>query len=511
MSAGKPEGSLRTDLAYDAGASMAFPALLDIPGVERVASPVESRIDAVYFDTANLDLTARRITLQRLTGGTNHGWLLHIPGGTAPRQEFDAPLGQPDAVSRELLTHVLAYTRGKDLSPIACLATRRNTYRLYGPGGEHLADFADDRIHAGVVHAAGPGEERREWKVLLVHGDTSLLAAAEDTLGATGVGRSRRGDELARALGAVFPPERATGIARPRKKGRKIRAIDVVSDYLDAHINELLTKDAGVRLGQPHAVHQMRSATRRIRSTLSTYADLYAKGTARGLGVELKWFARLLGRPRDGEVMRKRLRQHISNLPKPLQAGTVSESLERELGTAYNVDYRELLKALESDRYYRLLEDLEQFRDHPPTKARASRPARSETAKAVNRTAKLLDRAHKSVARAKAGDARDTALHQVRKDAKRLLHAADSVAAIHGKRARRISRRAHRLQKVLGNHHDSVMVRALLDDLATDPALPEEAVRGYRRILKIERGIARDAVKKYPKARKKASGLRLPR
>ena len=101
--------------------------------------------------------------------------------------------------------------------------------------------------------------------------------------------------------------------------------------------------------------------------------------------------------------MRERLRRHIGELPKPLRAGPVSEPIERELGTAYNVDYRELLKALESDRYYRLLDGLEQFRDHPPTKARASRPARKEAAGLVNKTAKRLDRAHKAAARAKAG------------------------------------------------------------------------------------------------------------
>ena len=504
----KPDGYPQSETVYEVGAATPLPMLMDIQAVERVSDPVDSRLDAVYFDTATLALATRRITLRRRTGGIEHGWHLGIPDGTTHWQEINAPLGQPDAVPGELLTHVLAYTRGEGIAPIVHLGTQRSTYRLYGTGGEHLADFVDDRIQAKRPHSEGPGVEWREWKLQLVHGDNDVLVAAEETLAATGAGRSRHGSELARALGGAFPPERATGTGKPRKKGP---AIDVVTAYLDVHVNALLSNDAGVRLELPDAVHQMRSTTRRLRSALSTYADLYTKDAAQGLGAELKWFARILGLPRDAEVMRDRLRQRIDDLPESLRAGPVPEPMEREIGTAYNVDYRELLKVLESDRYYRLLDDLERFRDDPPASPRASRPARSVTAKLVNGLAKRLDRAHKSVARTKAGSDRDVALHHVRKEAKRLLHVADSVAEIHGKRARKISLRAHRLQRTLGDHHDSVMVRALLEELVTDPTLPEGTVKAYRRILKIERDIARAAAKKYSKTRKKLSRLRLHR
>lgn len=504
----RSDGYPRAELTYDAGATTPLPVLLDIPGVERVADPVESGLDAVYFDTESLALATRHITLRRHTGDLDHGWQLRIPDGNDHWQELNVPLGQPDAVPREILANVLAYTRGKDLVPVARLGTRRNSYRLYGAAGEHLADFADDRIHAEAMLLPGTGVEWREWKVLLVHGSNDLLVAAKDTLSTSDVRRSRNGSELARTLGDAFPHEHTADTGKPRKKGP---VSDVVTAYLDVHIKELLVHDSGVRAEHPDAVHQMRSATRRLRSALSTYADLYTKDSAHALGAEVKWLARLLGKPRDGEVMRARLLEHVADLPQRFRTESVSEPLERELGTAYNVDYRELMGALESDRYYRLLDRLEQFRDRPPTKGRASKPARRETAKLVNKMAKRLDSAHKSVSRTKVGEARDIALHQVRKDAKRLLHAADSVAEIHGKRARQISIRAHKVQKILGNHHDSVMVRALLDDLATDPALPEDTVSAYRQIRDVEKDIARAAVKKYSKARKKARGLRLNR
>ena len=120
--------------------------------------------------------------------------------------------------------------------------------------------------------------EWREWKLLLVHGATDLLVAADETLTATGAARSGAGSELARVLGAAYPPEHSTGTARPRKKGP---AIDVVTAYLDVQIGELLADDPGVRLGEPEAIHRMRSATRRIRSALSTYAQPLHRNTSR--------------------------------------------------------------------------------------------------------------------------------------------------------------------------------------------------------------------------------------
>lgn len=491
---------------WDADPGTPLPVLLDIPGVERVAEPVREGFEAVYFDTATLALAARRITLRRRTGGPDHGWHLKLPAGGNRRQVIRAPLGQPETVPEELLDHVLVYTRGEPLIPVARVGTERTARRLYGPGGVHLAGFADDRVHAEPLHPTGPGVDWREWKIELVDGTGDLFATAANTLTATGAGRSAHGSKLARALGDVYPPEAATGTGAPRRKGP---VIDVVNAYLGEQISELFAQDPGVRLGSPDAVHRMRSATRRLRSALATYRCLFTKPETGKLVKELKWLARILGRPRDAEVMRERLRQQLRELPPGFRTRTVSGPVEQELGTAYNAGYKAVLKTLETDRYYRLLEGLEYFRDHPPTTARAFRPARKETARLVNQAAKRLDRAHRTAAHAKSGGARDAALHRVRKDAKRLRHAGESVAGIHGKRARKMTRSAHRIQAILGVHQDSVVARDFLDSLAADPALPETAALAYARIRRAEERAAKAAEKRYAKTRTKAAGLRL--
>jgi len=501
-------GNLEIEEKYDVSDATPLPALADIPGVKRVGEPVLDLLDAVYFDTATLALAARQITLRRRTGGADHGWHLKLPAGVGRRQEILAPLGPAETVPEELLEHVLVYTRAEDLVPIARLTTERTTRQLHGPGGEHLADFADDRVHSVTLHPPGQQMEWREWEIELVHGSGRLLTAAVETLTATGASHSVHGSKLARALGGFFPPEPVAGTVAPRRNGP---VLEVVIAYLDGQVTEMLIQDPRVRLGIPDAVHRMRSATRRIRSTLSTYHSLFTKAEASRLRRELTWLAGILGRLRDAEVMRERLRQRIRDLPKGCRAGPASGQIEHELGTAYNASHKEVLKTLVAERYYRLLDDLERFRAAPPATSRAFLPAHKETARLVNKMAKRLGRAHKTAMRAERGAARDTALHQVRKDAKRLQHAAESVTGIHGKRARALYKGARELQTILGTHQDTVMARALLNELSAAPALPKETRRIYRRIQAVERHIALASEKKYVKARTKASAVRLHR
>lgn len=493
--------SLETEQKYDADASTPLPDLVRIPGVERVAEPVSDHLEAVYFDTPTLALAARRITLRRRTGGADQGWHLKLPAGDSSRQELHAPLGQPGAVPEELSRHVHIYTRGEVLAPVARLTTRRTTHRLYGPGGEHVADVADDVVHAEALHPAQAEQDWREWEIELVHGTEGLFAAAEDVLTATGAERSVHASKLARALGAAWPPEHVANIRKPRKKGP---AVDVVTSYLDAQIAQLFIHDPGVRVEAPDAVHQMRSATRRARSALATYQPLFDKPVARKLASELKWLARILGQARDAEVMREHLRQHMNERPDQGGTGPVRATIELELETTYNSGYRATLEALDSRRYQQLLTALESFRDNPPVKPRASRPARRSTAALVDKTAKRLDRARKTAKRA-TPDGRDTALHQVRKDAKRMRHAAESVTEIYGKRARKLANAAKRLQQILGGHQDSVLARGLLSRLASGAQLPAEATNTYARLLKIELDIARDTETAYRKAAAKSA------
>jgi CHAD domain-containing protein len=205
-------------------------------------------------------------------------------------------------------------------------------------------------------------------------------------------------------------------------------------------------------------------------------------------------------------VTRERVLASVDTLP-PEQADAVKDVLERELGDRFTAGYRRVQEVLVSDRYYRMLDDLEEFCDNPPVLPAAAEPAGQVAGKRIGRTVRRFRRSTKAARQDKAGPAHDAALHQVRKDAKRLRHAAESVIPLHGKRAAKLADAAHRQQKILGDHHDSVMARTLLGKLARGPQQSEHLSAAYARLLRNEEKAAARTESKYHKERRKARKL----
>jgi CHAD domain-containing protein len=543
----KASQGLEIEKKYDVGNDAAVPALDRLPGVARVAAPHTDVLEAVYFDTDRHILASRRITLRRRTGGSDAGWHLKLPpletgaAGTEPQQrrELHAPLGQPGVVPDSLLDHIQAYLRGASVAPVARLETRRTTHALYGEDGLHLADLADDRVTAERLHPGGRegsgGQQWREWELELVHGGPGLFAPAEELLveaGARPAGHASKlaralggdpggdpGNELGGAAGSPSPdagpstdgstPDGSTpdGSTPDLAAGKKAPAAAVVTAYLAGQIQEILAQDPKVRLEEPESVHNMRSAVRRIRSALAAYRKLYAARPVRHLRDELKWLGQLLGGPRDAEVLLDRLRGHLGELPPGEGIDAARGLLERTVGGAFDDGYWHLQEALRSERYFRLLDGLEAFRDSPPARAEAVARGRRVSAKAVDKSARRLQRSHRAATRARRGTDHENALHQVRKEAKRLRHVAETAALVRGKRARKVAKAAQRQQKILGNFHDSVIARDLLGAVGSDTemAAPEAAALTALRTRQAEEMGAAEA--KYRKARRKSREL----
>ncbi|WP_324778170.1 CYTH and CHAD domain-containing protein [Arthrobacter sp. PGP41] len=512
---------------YDVGEDAAVPPLEGLPGVTRAGLPHTEVLEAVYFDTKRYTLASHRITLRRRTGGTDAGWHLKLPpldgaaSGAEPRQrrELHAPLGQPDVVPDGLLAYLQAYLRGAEVAPVVRLETSRTTHALYGEDGVHLADLADDRVTAERLHpghksgASGGGEKQhwREWELELVHGDPGLFGPAEELLAKAGARPAGHASKLARALGGAAGALPDAGPSRNGSTpglaaGKKAPAAAVVTAYLSGQIAEILAQDPGVRLEEPESVHDMRSALRRVRSVLAAYRKLYVPAPVRRLRDELKWLGQLLGAPRDAEVLLDRLRGHLDDLPPGEGVDDVKAKVERKVGGAYDDGYRQLQEALRSDRYFRLLDDLEAFRDKPPVRPDPVAPGRRVAAKAVAKAARRLRRSHKAAARSRHGTDHETALHQVRKDAKRLRHVAESAAQVFGKRGPKVAKAAHRQQKILGNFHDAVIARDLLATVGSRQE-PTAAAAAYAALEAREDELIRSSEAKYRKARKKSRNL----
>ncbi|MFI6977804.1 CHAD domain-containing protein [Embleya sp. NPDC050154] len=447
---------------YVAPDGVGVPDFAGMPDGVRVEVGETVELDAMYFDTPGLALAARGITLRRRTGGADAGWHLKLPAGVDTRDEVRVPLGASERVlPAELAVRIRAYTRGTEPVPVVRLRTVREV-RVARAGGPTLAEIARDAVTADVLVGPSPGSTSwSEVEVELVDGEPALLDALDRRLAKGGWRRAAAPSKLGHALAeAGLRPERR--VAKPRADSAGAVALDYVREQVDT----LLAYDPRVRLDEPDSVHKMRVATRRLRSAFRVFSRVLDERVTGILGAELKWLAAELGRVRDQEVLAERLRERIAALPAEAVLGPVEARL-----TAWDTRGRtearvRVLAELDGARYFALLDALDALIARPPFTVKAGQPARRPVAAALLRSDRRISRRARVALRSPTGRARDTALHEVRKAAKRVRYAGEATRPALGKPAKRLTKRAKGLQSLLGTHQDSVQTRKALRRLA---------------------------------------------
>ena len=468
---------------YSPSESDAFPQLGSIQGVDRVGEPTNDQLDAVYFDTEALALAARRITLRRRSGGPDAGWHLKLPVTAGERREIGEPLaGDQDAVPERLRQLVLVHTRSHVLVPVARVRTSRSSTALYASDGAVLAQFSDDRVEAQSLITPAEPSRWREWELELAGGPRRLLQDADALLAAEGIAVSSLPSKLARALGSNYPGD-PNAVPKP---GRHGPASDVALSYIFQQVRALKLQDPGVRVDAPDSVHQLRVAARRLRSALATFRKLTDTTSTKFLRAELQWLAGTVGRARDTEVIRARLKDMIDAEPPELLLGPVAQQIEEHLGTVQQQGRAAGLAALDSDRYFRLLDSLDAFLAAPPLSAKASKDALRTVGRLVSGERKRLKAAVRAVDSATGRGPQDAALHEIRKSAKRLRYAAEAASPIFGQQATALARAAEGIQEILGDFQDSVVTRETLLTLAAQTAAEGANGFSYGRLHALE-------------------------
>jgi CHAD domain-containing protein len=468
-----------TERKYEAASAiLTLPSLAGLPRVASVSGPERQILEADYYDTDDLRLIRSGRTLRRRRGGDDEGWHLKLPAGGDSRWELRRPLDSSGSqVPGELADLVVAYSRGRELRPVAHIHTVRNRRVLADEAGASLAEVVTDDVSAQTL---GPSTMITRWQEAefeLTGGDEKLLEAADRRLREAGLRPAEHSAKLERALAGLLPPP---GEAEPGRPGGGSASADLVLGYLRQAYDAMMGFDPLVRRGAPDSVHQMRVAARRLRSTLQSFrAILRPDGTAH-LRAELKWLGIVLGATRDGEILDGRLAAWLRQVPAELVMGPVAARIRAHLAPRQAAARRALLDALNSDRYIALLDDLDRLLDDPPLSAAAGRPAKDELLK--NEAARACRRVRRRMRRARqapAGRDRETALHETRKAAKRARYAAEALEPVCGRPARRFARRMKRLQSVLGEHQDAVVTRAAARDLAVAAYLAGENAFAY--------------------------------
>lgn len=500
-----------TERTYEAAPGQAAePDLAGIDGVEAVVTPDPVKLDALYFDTQELALSARGITLRRRTGGEDAGWHLKLPGDRADtRTELHAPLGRSArTVPAALAAEVAAIVRGRPLVPVARIKSERHRRLLLGPDDTPLAEIAHDHVTAQLL-GGDKGDEVAvirwtETEAELLGGDVELLDAAEERLVAAGYRRSAFPSKLLHALGERVPPA-PPGPPEPRTAGA------VALAYLHRQVADLIRYDAAVRRDEPDAVHRMRVATRRMRSALRSYRRELDRSATDPIVAELTWLAGVLGTERDREVLGARLEQLIGELVPGLATPALTGRVHGRFTAEHADVHAYVLGELDSRRYFTLLDTLDALLAAPPLLPAAERPAKPAVTRTVRRDHRRLARRVGAALDLPPGRERDVALHEARKAAKRARYAAESAEPLLGKPAKSYRRRVTEVQSVLGEHQDSVMARAAVTRLADEARAEGEDTFAFGAIYQMERFCAAALETALPKVWARADRGRFAR
>jgi CHAD domain-containing protein len=364
-----------------------------------------------------------------------------------------------------------------------------------------VAHLCDDVVEAQSLVGRQTAQRWREWEVELVGQHPGLLETVERRLLETGASPAGHASKLRRALADGLPaPAPAASDSTTTRPASDATATQVVLAYLVEHRDALLEHDPGVRAGDSEPVHRMRVAARRLRSALTTYRPLLGREVADPLREELRWLGTALSEARDAHVLRHRLGAVLADEPPELVVGPVVARLDRELQTVQQHGREAAVTALQSTRYYRLLDALDALVASLATPSAPAAPAATEVPRLVRRDWKRLRTAVRAAGGAGDPQGRDRALHEARKKAKRLRYAAESAIPVHGAAAVRLARAAEAVQEALGAHQDTVVARARLRSIAMTAHLDGENAFTFGRLHALEQWRADRAERDFDRA-----------
>lgn len=442
------------------------------------------RVVATYYDTDDLRLLAAGVVLRRRRGAGGD-WLLRVPVGRG-QLELRVPSTADQQPPPEVRRMVAGWVGRRPLAGRLTVDTDRTASQLADAEGTPLVELADDRsvaerlIDGHVVH----------WRSLWLEplaAEPGLADALADRLIAAGARPATEALPLDLALDRGGPKKRRAG-ATDDVVGGRLRSLTV------AFGEQCLL----LRQEDPEAVHDFRVAVRRLRSLLRTFRPLFEPEAASALRAELRWLGDTLGELRDAEVLAERYERMLDAVPAEEQLGPVRAELVGAVRQTRLAAGAGLADALDSDRYGALVDHLHDFAHAPPY-----RPGRDGgdrkllrrcVATEVRRTRRLLADA----VRAEGAD-RDGSFHEVRKAAKRVRYAGETMGPVAGKDAARLEKRFKEVQDLLGARNDAVVSRRiLLAEGARTGVLPGHNGYTYGLLSERERRAVIDADAAFP-------------
>ena len=389
---------------------------------------------STYYDTAAYDLAHARITLRYRIERGKKSWQLKIPLGKN-RQEIEVADDQADppaSLRRLLLLHLGPRT----LVPVVTLRVWRTGFLVR----DRRLSIAEVVLDNATALKDGCVTQRfRELEIEQRQGDEASLRSLEQRMREAGATDHDGRPKLFRALSLPAPPP-------PMQPEAEAPALEHIKWALAQHVEWLLSHDPGTRLGtEIESLHQMRVATRRLRTVLRTARPILLPEWVTSLQQELKWLGALLGPARDLDVQIAYFTEESAGLDardRKLLADFISH-----LRSQREAVQQLILSELTSARYLELIRRLQQA---------AQAPSVVESPLTVRQLAKqAFKKLRKANSRLRPSPS-DVALHKIRIRTKRARYAAELARSSVGKPAGRFIKSARTIQDLLGMHQDAI-------------------------------------------------------
>jgi inorganic triphosphatase YgiF len=480
------ETELKFDVPRGCGERLRSAGILD--GVE----PEERDQAAVYFDTSDGLLRKAGFSLRiRRSGDAFIQTAKHktdSAAGMFDRQEWECEVPGLELDLAALKQTPLAKLLGKklksDLVPLIRTSVRRTTWRLARNG-----DQIELTLDQGEISGGGSTGAVDEMEVELRRGRPRALFDLAQEIAAV----------VPLRLGVLSKAERGYAIANGTLgKSAKAEPIRLNPEMTTAQgfasvayaclrhfrLNEAVLLEKP----DPDALHQVRVAMRRLRSSFSLFRSVIADGAFDGLREEIRWFTDQLGEARNLDVLAKRMRGKKGK-------GEVREKLEE----ARDAAYRTVAEALQSDRFRTTMLALVRWIEIGKWRSRpkAERPLAPFAARQLGKRWRRIKSEGALLA-----ELDPESRHRLRIDIKKMRYSAEFLAGLQTGRQAGTKRAAfidalEALQEQLGELNDAVTGRELLGRLPIDAQsgkelfkAPDErraiasAQEAYRRLVK---------------------------
>jgi len=434
-----------------------------------------------YYDTPDRHLAAAGIALRirragnrwiqtvKTVGTTCAGmhsrneWEWDVPGHVLDLDLCDAEPEIAEAFSDPILRAVL--------QPLFTTDFWRTTWALVFPNDSHIELVTDH----GEVSAAGRSTPICELELEIKEGSLPRLYEVAHALTEILPLRLEDTSKAARGYALLDPPVPPTSHkASPFELDREKTTEEAFQAIIQHCLEHLHVNSAVVIHGEdPEGVHQMRVATRRLRSCLGLFRPLIPRTASNGVNAEIRWLAGELGVARDWDVfIDETLSALTRHFPDHAALKTLTSAAEAVRIQAYQIAQ----VTVASPRYTRLLLGIGVWH----TRRDWRDPMGQEQLQNLERpvewfAANLLTRCHARVCKWGQNFPQLSAegRHRLRILCKRLRYAGEFFIELYpDSGGRNYLRSVAGLQDILGSLNDAIVAQRLLTELGIAPEDP---------------------------------------